>query len=394
MMTWFSAEEKSNADAFVGVPIEQLGAEISAANGSVEGETHWQRMMRHEKARAQQCRLAIDFGVSRGWKLGKPFQPRTLARGRVLDHPDDISAESDLDHHDQLDHPHHYRDPRTRRAVGIVAHLYDMTEAKKLCCQAAALSIGLRAEFPTDWPSWHCPGYTTMVVYTRGAGLPGVKRKPPVRFDVSLDGPVLDAILEGLLKKRPVDITRRLVWKRRDVVYLYEVDDLLHDLGIRWRDCERKLTRAVLDAVRVEEVCLWQRPRGARSAAAAVEGLTLADFAAVVIWLEELGFAVSAEPLVRRLLPEVKRKRVLTQGELDVFWYEELKRRRVDLWRRSTEDLVQGGVERHEVLLAGHRTIRMHLVGGKPWLLKLDPRTGRSPVSNSSWVDFKISMVS
>jgi hypothetical protein len=72
------------------------------------------------------------------------------------------------DFHDNLDHPFFYR--RNRKAAAIAAHLYNFP-ANRAACEKLALSFGLTFEVP-DFPSWHYPNGTKLVVYIGPAGAP------------------------------------------------------------------------------------------------------------------------------------------------------------------------------------------------------------------------------
>jgi hypothetical protein len=46
----------------------------------------------------------------------------------------------------------------------MVCHLYNLDELREECRKAAA-RLHVTVEFPVDFPSWHYPGHTSLVVY-------------------------------------------------------------------------------------------------------------------------------------------------------------------------------------------------------------------------------------
>ncbi|WVT73756.1 hypothetical protein QM996_01175 [Sinorhizobium chiapasense] len=124
----------------------------------------WRAMNPRER---DAIRAAIEYGRSKGWKLagnGDFFTPEMLATGRKRFR--DVLEQS-IEGHTALDHLYFYRDTYFRPAA-IVSHLYDwgqpyvQEQVKKW-----AQENGLNWKVETDFPSWHNPGRTTMIVYTR-----------------------------------------------------------------------------------------------------------------------------------------------------------------------------------------------------------------------------------
>jgi hypothetical protein len=124
--------------------------------------------------RAAQVRLAIDFGAPRGWRWTQfVFGLRTLAEGKrhaigqLFRSRDKYPIANDFQA--QFNHPYYYL--RDSKAAAIAAHLnnppfYEETRSE---CETVACRFGLTFEVP-DFPSWHYPGSTVLVLYTaRGA---------------------------------------------------------------------------------------------------------------------------------------------------------------------------------------------------------------------------------
>ena len=123
---------------------------------------------------ACRLRLALDFGAARGWYLAQgwpaavvPFGMKTLAAGKVR------PERGDRDYYGWcgsllLDHRYFYRTADgTKRAAAIAAFLYGRSARAE--CLACAAEHGLRFEEP-DYPRWHCPNKTTLIVFIGPAG--------------------------------------------------------------------------------------------------------------------------------------------------------------------------------------------------------------------------------
>jgi hypothetical protein len=128
---------------------------LALIRGSTGAETVGQARSRTEKIRELQKEAAAAFGTARGWNLSTTtFSAAVLARRGVSGRPS-----SGVDP-TMLDHAYYYR-AQDRRAVGIVAHLYDL-DADAVCTWAHG--HGLRASSPRE-PSWWYPSWTKLVLY-------------------------------------------------------------------------------------------------------------------------------------------------------------------------------------------------------------------------------------
>jgi hypothetical protein len=68
------------------------------------------------------------------------------------------------------------------------------------------------------------------------------------------------------------------------------------------------------------ETAFW-RPKNINRSTSGGNELRSADFAALLIYLERLGFAVDPAPVVTALLPEIKTRMKLTYNELQILWH-------------------------------------------------------------------------
>jgi hypothetical protein len=116
--------------------------------------------VRWTEIRGLQRQLADEFGRRNGWQHSdKWFSLCTLVRNGVYETETcpQYPAEGDY-----IDHPYWYRSKRRARALAV--HLYSAT-GRHNDITAWAASNGMRASFPTDFPSWWYPRWTTLVVY-------------------------------------------------------------------------------------------------------------------------------------------------------------------------------------------------------------------------------------
>jgi hypothetical protein len=115
--------------------------------------------------------LAAEFGRRRGWRLSaSSFTIRALAKRQA---PGSRTIES-LDQ-DLFDHPYYYRESqRPFRAAALVAHVYDVPKTSDPVARLKAITnlatkadrLGLELEATDSFPSWHYPGWTTLLIYT------------------------------------------------------------------------------------------------------------------------------------------------------------------------------------------------------------------------------------
>lgn len=114
--------------------------------------------------REAQDELRRRFAAARGWKPGRQFTLRCLARGTAHDGRRPIvECVNDVLPHELGDHAEFYR--TGSRAAGITAHLYDgisLALADRLAQQH-----GLSWDTPNDFSSWWYPGRTTLILWTR-----------------------------------------------------------------------------------------------------------------------------------------------------------------------------------------------------------------------------------
>jgi hypothetical protein len=98
-------------------------------------------------------------------------------------------------------------------------------------------------------------------------------------------------------------------------VGLSQVGALVEELGLF--GCRDEL----LALAQIEPQVTFYRPYGRADSAQGSNGISIAQLADFLIFLERLGLDVVPAPLVERLLPAISRQKLLTQSELNVFWY-------------------------------------------------------------------------
>jgi hypothetical protein len=106
-------------------------------------------------------KLAAEFARRRGWKLSRdPHSARRLY-GPVIDR----CGFGWFDNPPCYDHPYSFN--RDRRPVALTIQPYNVDANYRRDMVAWAQRKQLRIEFPADFPSWHYPGKTTLVVFSR-----------------------------------------------------------------------------------------------------------------------------------------------------------------------------------------------------------------------------------
>ncbi len=123
-----------------------------------------------EAVRRGKNELARRFAAIRGWRIGRHFDLRCLARrGRLA------RAAFPVAHHHEFDHPYFFRDA-SGRAAAIASHLYGYDASE---CLELAERFGLTVSVVRDFPSWHFPGRTTLVLWQPRAARDGDARETP-----------------------------------------------------------------------------------------------------------------------------------------------------------------------------------------------------------------------
>jgi hypothetical protein len=105
--------------------------------------------------------LAAEYGRRRGWLPAKSRFTLEALRDRKQ-HSYRCYPNQDEPFPSFFDHCYFYRMP-DRTAAAIVAHPYSADFPR---ISAWAAEHGLRAEMPADFPSWHFPGRTVLLVFT------------------------------------------------------------------------------------------------------------------------------------------------------------------------------------------------------------------------------------
>jgi hypothetical protein len=124
-------------------------------------DNRWGSRAWQDKYHAHVVSIATEFGARRGWiwqtgSRAKYFDVYGL-RGLGL------RKESDDREHPYPDHSYYYRDAQNKPAA-LVFHPYEHFKEKEFrLWQTYCDARGLALELPTDFPSWHYPGRTTLV---------------------------------------------------------------------------------------------------------------------------------------------------------------------------------------------------------------------------------------
>ncbi|MGO9934983.1 MAG: hypothetical protein ACLPV8_24670 [Steroidobacteraceae bacterium] len=127
-----------------------------------------------EGVRRGKNELARRFAAIRGWRVGRDFDLRCLAQRGAR--PGRITRDASPGaHHHEFDHPYFFRDA-SGRAVAIASHLYDYDASE---CQELAERFGLTVSVVRDFPSWHFPGRTTLVLWQPRAARNDDAREAP-----------------------------------------------------------------------------------------------------------------------------------------------------------------------------------------------------------------------
>jgi len=145
---------------------QQAVAILDLVQGPI-GEPAAQTMTRYRALTAHRDAVMEAYGAERGWTRSKAqFLPSTLAKGAMHNGGRRVDAASREMPWNLMDHVYYWK--QGRRPAAIVAHPYGCnTGEKRAEAQAWAARHGLRLTFPTDFPSWRFPGWTTLVEITR-----------------------------------------------------------------------------------------------------------------------------------------------------------------------------------------------------------------------------------
>jgi hypothetical protein len=151
----FKRDKRLARQRFGMLPPERLAAMIAANPADFRGEL------------LMQCAAALLFGDSRGWELSNTtFGLVSVAQGHETTDEEEGCSGRDQYSLECMDHPQWYR--RDGRPAAIIAHLYN-GERLHPSCAALAKRFGVDFETPS-FPSWWCPGSTTLVAYVGPAG--------------------------------------------------------------------------------------------------------------------------------------------------------------------------------------------------------------------------------
>jgi hypothetical protein len=143
----------------------------------------------------------------------------------------------------------------------------------------------------------------------------------------------LSAMVAALQKDPPARPIPQAVWAQLETftsegwILRYAIEDLLMAMDSRLDSYDAGNVGAVLKMFELSTQSVARRPRKLSTGVVLDVALPIADFAQLLIHLEQLGFRVDPDPLIRLLLPMVAQKAILTQSELSIFWYERQRHR-------------------------------------------------------------------
>lgn len=100
----------------------------------------------------------------------------------------------------------------------------------------------------------------------------------------------------------------------------FRVEDWLVESGLPWDLATHWEKICDLAGIRVET--LFWRPAARAKHASGGPGLFLVDIAALAVHLARWGFEIDPAPLVAAVRPMLKAKKLVTQHELDLLWWE------------------------------------------------------------------------
>ena len=143
-----------------------------------------------------------------------------------------------------------------------------------------------------------------------------------------------------------------------------ELEDMLEAFDSRLYDLDVWAVADYLDAPRRT---MYPKPRFLNARAGGQVAITAADAAGVLIFLEQIGFAVDPSDLVEKTLPSLGQKPYLTACESDVFWYQRKNGRQLVELRCAARQPGPLG----EKSLKTTRGVRLRAIlsGGQPYVL-------------------------
>ncbi|MBA7485490.1 hypothetical protein ES707_21037 [subsurface metagenome] len=152
-------------DRQVSQAIERISSYCGSSPELWKSDPQQRHRLDIEAGKAEQV-LAAEYGRRRGWKRAERHFSILALRDRKRWSEKLLHGVWDPDNRfpsDLADHAYFYRFPGGR-AAGVVCHLYDVPD----CLYTWAAARGLRVSLPKDFPSWHNPGRTKLVVYEGG----------------------------------------------------------------------------------------------------------------------------------------------------------------------------------------------------------------------------------
>lgn len=159
---------------------------------------------------------------------------------------------------------------------------------------------------------------------------------------------------------------------------LSELEDLLYAFDRRLYHID---LGPLFDYLELKPRSIYRRPRYWHSSPIGFESMVASDIAALLIFLEQIGFEVDASTLVDCLLPATRDSQFLTSSDLDIFRYPKLRGRHQFIMRTDVEGT--GRLEEERFRTTTGCRLEMIRRGGLPYRLEVrGPNYRKRPEPN------------
>lgn len=209
---------------------------------------------------------------------------------------------------------------------------------------------------------------TAMPTYTEEGAqdAPASGRKTPV--GKTLEQRAISALLSGLEKARdtaPTAKTRARTAEllKQEIILPVALEGWLDTLDTSLGGMVFDMgAGTVIELSGATEISRYQRPKAKDTTAYATTGLRPAGFAAVLVWLERLGFDTHPEIFYEAFLADIRRTKLLDEDELTCLWHARERN------KFKTFETFNGGVEVEDpeyVSFTGRTGLNVRAVRGK-----------------------------
>lgn len=195
---------------------------------------------------------------------------------------------------------------------------------------------------------------------------PASGRKTPV--GKTLEQRAISALLSGLEKARdtaPTAKTRARTAEllKQEIILPVALEGWLDTLDTSLGGMVFDMgAGTVIELSGATEISRYQRPKAKDTTAYATTGLRPAGFAAVLVWLERLGFDTHPEIFYEAFLADIRRTKLLDEDELTCLWHARERN------KFKTFETFNGGVEVEDpeyVSFTGRTGLNVRAVRGK-----------------------------